>query len=912
MLIWDNAELHELTFALDRARSGDPVVLLIEGDAGLGKTALLAELTALAGDFRVLRADGLEGDRTPFTVLAQWAVDPPRPADGGEPLPRAAAQALRERLDSLAIDGPVLLMLDDLQWADPESVEVMLWLLRRTSGDRLMVAVGTRRLPAELHPDWQRWVAGRDLVMRIGLNGLTQEQVGELARRQWPQLSDDLARRLHEHTGGNPLYLTAVLAENDLPELSSAGMLPAPAAFAQSLATRTARLSPGALTLLRAASVLGSGWNSLALVSAVAGMDRAGELSVLAQELNESGLIEQRRVDGPARLRVTHALIRASVYQQTPLLQLRELHVCAAAQTGSRPVALQHRMAAAEQYDEALAEEMEAYANELYGHRSIRQGAQHLRWASELTADPAVRQRRWLESVYMLVLCYDASIVEAELDDVRAADDALWRALVLGTNAIWRRRYREAVEHLEPIASTPLFSSETRARYRIEVLLVWARVCLGQPTEVIVAGLAQAASVQVEDARLSGLELVAGSQTAIQVNGIEPVLAQLTALPAAAAVPLPATGALAFRGVLRVTLGLTREAADDLGEATRRINDGVTDLGAGSFHAYFGLVHWLAGDWGRARVSIRQALDIGGQLDRRGQFIHQMTAALAPLVDIGQGRFAEADAMIARTRELLTESPWWEACQLLLGTLLVRVHAAGSAAEKATALAGLRGTPFEVTDISRASPILLLNYVPALLWAKRVDDADAAVARLAQIVPAAPWTPAAVSWFRGLIAEARGNGRAALTHLTSALAADFDLPFYRAHLLTDHARLAFLLGSPAADVSLRRAEEIYDELGAVPYRERIRAIRSESAAPTAPAPTLAGGVALTEREQDVLTLLVTGMSYAQISRELFITQSTVGYHLSHIYGKAGVTSRHQLSELARKNPQAFGISVVSA
>jgi DNA-binding CsgD family transcriptional regulator len=912
MLIWDSAELGQLTAALDRARSGEPTVLIVEGDAGLGKSALLVELTEHARDFQTLRADGLEGDRTPFTVLAQWAVDPPRPSDGGEPSPRAAAKALQERLDSLALAGPVLLMVDDLHWADPESVEALLWLLRRASGDRMMVAVGTRPLPAELHTDWQRWVTGRDVVVRIVLDGLKPDQVRELARRQWPQLSDDLARRLYEHTGGNPLYLTAVLAENDLPELSSAGMLPAPAAFARTLASRTARLSSTALTFLRAASVLGSGWHPLALVAAVAGTDEAGESGILAQELTEGGLFEPRRVDGPAQLRVSHTLIRASVYQQTPLPQLRKLHLRAAAQAGSRSVGLRHRMAAAEQYDETLAEEMEVYADELYGQRSFRQGAQYLRWASGLTADPAVRERRWLESVYMSVLCYDAAIVDVELDDVRAADNAAWRALVLGTNAIWRRRYRDAVEHLEPIASTPIVSSETRLRYRIEVLLSWARVCLGQPPEAIAAGLARAAMVRVEDARLSGLELIASSQTAIQVEGIELVLAELTALPTAAAVPLMATGELALRGVLLVTLGLIREAALDLAEATRRINDGVTELGAGSYHAYLGLAYWLGGDWGRARVSLHQALDIGGQLDSRGQFLHQMTAALAPLVDISQGRFAGADAAIARTRELLTESPWSEACQLLLTTLLVRVHAGGSATEQVTALARLRDTPFEVTDITRASPILLLNYVPALLWAKRLDDADAAVARLTEVAPAAPWAPAAASWFRGLIAEARGDGPSALRHLTSALAANLDLPLYRAHLLTDHARLAHLVGSTAADSSLRRAEEIYDELGAVPYRERVRAIRSAPAALTRPGLTLAGGVTLTEREQDVLTLVVIGMSYAQISRELFITQSTVGYHLGNMYGKAGVTSRHQLSELARENPQAFGISLASA
>ena len=65
---------------------------------------------------------------------------------------------------------------------------------------------------------------------------------------------------------------------------------------------------------------------------------------------------------------------------------------------------------------------------------------------------------------------------------------------------------------------------------------------------------------------------------------------------------------------------------------------------------------------------------------------------------------------------------------------------------------------------------------------------------------------------------------------------------------------------------------------------------------------------LTEREQDVLTLIASGMSYAQIARDLFVTQSTVGYHLSNIYRKAGVGSRHELTELVRSDPLGFGIA----
>jgi DNA-binding CsgD family transcriptional regulator len=72
-----------------------------------------------------------------------------------------------------------------------------------------------------------------------------------------------------------------------------------------------------------------------------------------------------------------------------------------------------------------------------------------------------------------------------------------------------------------------------------------------------------------------------------------------------------------------------------------------------------------------------------------------------------------------------------------------------------------------------------------------------------------------------------------------------------------------------------------------------------------------GGYGLSERERDVVTLVSVGMSYQQIARELFITRSTVGFHLSNIYAKAGVTSRHELTALLRSNPASFGLAAVA-
>jgi DNA-binding CsgD family transcriptional regulator len=155
-----------------------------------------------------------------------------------------------------------------------------------------------------------------------------------------------------------------------------------------------------------------------------------------------------------------------------------------------------------------------------------------------------------------------------------------------------------------------------------------------------------------------------------------------------------------------------------------------------------------------------------------------------------------------------------------------------------------------------------------------------------------------------LAAEAAGDGRTALARLRAAVATDLhEVPLYLAHVHLDHARLALLLGDPTASArSLDAAAEQYQSLGAVAYLDRVNTLRA--AADQVPD---AAGYGLSDRERDVVTLVAAGMSYIQIARALFITRSTVSYHLGNIYAKTNVGSRHELTELAHENPMAFGL-----
>lgn len=82
-------------------------------------------------------------------------------------------------------------------------------------------------------------------------------------------------------------------------------------------------------------------------------------------------------------------------------------------------------------------------------------------------------------------------------------------------------------------------------------------------------------------------------------------------------------------------------------------------------------------------------------------------------------------------------------------------------------------------------------------------------------------------------------------------------------------------------------------------------------APATPVEMAGPALVLTDREKEVVSLLVSAMSYAQIARELFIAPTTVGYHLSNVYAKAGISSRHELAAYVRSNPALLDSAVLT-
>jgi DNA-binding CsgD family transcriptional regulator len=679
--------------------------------------------------------------------------------------------------------------------------------------------------------------------------------------------------------------------------LARMDVLPAPAAFAESVVTRLSRLPGDAVRLAQAMAVLGSGWSSALDVAALAEVvDSARGLQSLADE----GLLQTRRLGPTESVRGAHALIRSAIYQHLPIPLRRALHARAATLVTARSAVFEHRIAAADGYQDALATELESYADELHGRRSYRLAAHYWLASAALSGHPRDRERRWLEAHFDVVLSGDRPAVHAELDAIRGAADQVRGAMVAGALAIWDRRQADAVEILstaaQQLAEAPV---DGRVKYRVSVLLAWCLLQAGRPAVQIRAALDAAGRSDAPDPALQGLATLAAGTLVARTGTATEALRSVGELPLRPeAVPLSMTPALVWRGTLLAGAGRFAEAATDLAEITERVAKGQVDINGGAMHAFLGRAQWFLGRWALARVNLRIAVELSRD------YPHPMTVANAPLVAIAAGDFAAAESELRTARELIDRAPWVEAVDVLMMTEVIFAHANGSTS--ADLYDRIRASVRAVRDGSVNKNMLWLVHAGlAALWANEVDDAAACADIVRASQAGLAWTTGMADWLSGLVAEARGNGKLALQNLSSAVAAETtELPLYRAHALLDHARLTHLLGDQrSAAQSLESAARAYQGLGAAPYVRRVEELSAAGRTAT-PEPT----IALSGRERDVLTLAVEGLSYAQIARDLFITQSTVSYHLGNIYAKANVASRHQLTDVVRADPIAFGLA----
>jgi hypothetical protein len=330
--------------ALADAVAGHGGVLWLTGEAGIGKTRLLAELAALAegAGGAVLRGAGWEDPGTPaFWLWTQVLRDAAAfgNADGWRPEAQALLggsfpdsetdaatrfplfDAVRGVVTGLAEARPIVLLLDDLHWADLGSLRLLAFVASAAAGTRLLLAAGWRSGEAPL-PGMVADLLGR--ARAVELSGLDPIAVGELIESVsgQPVKAADAAA-VAAQTGGNPLFVEQMsrLARARGRD-TVAGTVPASAIAV--IQRRVARLSQPCHDVLAALAVAGPDAHP-GLVAALLGGAPA-DLVALFDEAVAIGLVTER----VQRLSFAHALLREAVYADIPPSRRRALHLAAA------------------------------------------------------------------------------------------------------------------------------------------------------------------------------------------------------------------------------------------------------------------------------------------------------------------------------------------------------------------------------------------------------------------------------------------------------------------------------------------------------------------------------------------------------------------------------------------------------
>ena len=842
--------LAELLEAYDGAVARSGRLVLVAGEAGIGKTALVRRLCdELPGSASPLRGgcDPLLTPRPlgPFLELAVSA--PPRLAEAI----RAGGGAHDVATALLGADdgAPLIVVVEDVHWADEATLDVLRVLGRRI-GDAEALVIATYR-DDELgrsHP--LRLVLGElataAAVTRIRVEPLSPGAVGQLAEGYPID-----AGALHRLTGGNAFYVTEVLA---------AGGTSIPETVRDVVLARVAQLSSPATIVVEAAAVAPPSLDA-ALTVAV-----CGEAADAVDECLASGVLHA--ADGAIAFR--HELARAAVEESlspTRLLALHRAVLLALADMGegSRDLARLAHHAECAADGEAVLRYAPAAALQATRAGAYREAAAQYARALRFADGVSDGER--------------ADLLEGRSRACYLADDQVEAIVVIREAIACRRRAGQAPKEARALAEL--------ARYLgCRGLNQDAEDSVAEATRLVAdeESGSELASVYAARAWLCG-----GARGHDAIEACQDLAR--TAIELAERSGDDETALDAF-----VTLGTAELRRDpDSGRATleravergrRQGNDDQVSRALNNIGAFAAARH----DHAAANRYLAAALDYCVERDQDLWRINVLAVLGRSLLD--QGRWTEATEVAARLLEDPRDSPWpHHEALLVLG--LVRARRGDPGAHEAIQLARAVGVPDEECDAlvdrgAAAAEVAWLEHdagkveasTRAVLREALERDDDEAVCRL--------------SYWRGLadletpeLSSDEGPYALALTGRWRAAAdawVELGCPY----------EAAFALGQVDDEDARRRALERLRQLGARPAATMVaRRLRERGASvPRGPrATTRANGAQLTTREVEVLRLVADGLRNGDVADRLFVSRRTIDHHVSSILRKLGVRSR---------------------
>ncbi|MGI8457128.1 MAG: ATP-binding protein [Propionibacteriaceae bacterium] len=879
--------------------------LVVTGDPGIGKTTLL-EVARRDADSRglvVIPVAGVAVERhLPFAGL-QRIVQPLAPHVTGldEPQRRAVRRAVGNPADdgpapTLFVLGlavlellgrasrtrPLVLLVDDAQWLDPPTTEVLGFLGRRLHSESAAMVLASRE---QAVPDALQDLPG------IRLGPLEPDVARRVVRIEAPALSDAQVHHVLEVASGNPLALRepARLTASGVPVRPDA-RTPLTERLERVFGTGSAALPAPTRTLLLVMAVADGGDHQDALTVA----DRLVSLRTVPDVLGPA--VSAGLVTRAPRLGFSHPLVRSALTRTAPLDDLRQVHLAWADQLAvSNPDrSAWHRAAAADVPDAAVAQALEDAADHAQHRGAFETAARWLQRAAEMSEGPvrATRLLRLGELAYRLGR-YDQA--QATLGTLRSGplteaqhDQLLWLDGAFDDDAY------AAVDRVPR-----LVAGARRARERqepelaLQLLDAAARRCWWSGQAAPEIATAADGIVAADDPRL----LVVHAHAATLQRSRE-ILDALDDWGARAAAPHPEQAAMLTSAAFNLAhfghaLHFSRFAADglrELGQVSGLAQIQVLTAWAALFLGRWELAYTASDEAYRLAVETRQPVWAAharlAQADHRGRTGH--THQALELV-------ADAERLALSTGRASTLS----GVEFVRGTIELG-----------------RGRPVEAYEHLRRSfdpadrayhPIERLWLLDHLSEAAARTDAAARVRLLVEEIHATIRDVPSPGYHQAL--------RLARVHLADDDEIDvrvleahdgpgpasrwFDARVDLAHGLSLRRRRRI----SDARHTLRRAQVAFDDLGAHGWANRTRSELAATGASVAPAPKQAWR-ALSPQELQIARLASDGLTNREIGGRLYLSHRTVGSHLYRIFPKLGVTSRSQLDQVLRREPGA--------
>ncbi len=936
-LLERDTELDIIRGGLAAARGGDGRCIVVEGPAGIGKSALLAVARTLAGDagFRVVSGVGgeLEAD-FPYGVIRQlfWPALASEPeADklfvGAAALARPvlalhAAGEVPERAEgsyaldalhglywltvNLAGEAPMMVAVDDVQWCDGASLRFLLYLRRRLEGVPVLLLLAGR--PGE--PGGNEHLLGmlgaevRDVV-RPG--ALSLKAVAAMLRAGLGSEPDPaFTAAAHAASGGNPFLLgellIALLDGQVRPTATAAGRIAeiGPHGVTRAMLRRLAALGDGATALARAVAVLGGG-AELRHAAALAELDD-GAAAKLAEALVRVQILRDDR-----KLSFVHPLVRAAIYAEVPALVRASAHARAArilARTGvDEDAVAAHLLESDPGADAAAVEYLRSAARRAAEQGATDVAATYLRraLAEPPDADQHAALLRQLGAAELAAGQPDAAAARLEA----AAAEA--EALDTRVSIVLMRRH--ALLLADRIAEAVSVVDEVRERS-------------GAPGP---ADLLEAAAVGAGHLDMAVVRDIEDRVVRLRERAADPTLTEPLALAVAAAAT-----AFANRPAAE-TSTLTERAIAALPHAHPESDYSVEgQLAVALYNSeQFEQLFALAGAWlddARRRGSLPRFISMAtirsigayrtGALADAEADAHDaveaarlyghhfwLPGAVAALINplVEHGRWSEADALLVDTRVEERHSQSHTFCWAAM-LLPARGRLRVAQGRLRDGLADLLACGERYESTANLSPSLWAWRSEAALAFEALDDHERATElaveelRLAREL-GAPRALGVALRAAGLVAGDDDG----LGHLVEAVAV-----LERSGAVLEHARALIDYGSALrrtrrrseARRPLREGLELAARCGAEILAQRARdELLATGAHPRRD--RLSGPEALTPSERRVTRMAAKGSSNPEIAQELFLTRRTVETHLTSAYQKLGIGSREELPAALR-------------